>query len=375
MYEAQNIAFHDIAIAENSGWFFNIGYNAILKIDFKTGVISLEAMLPEYFWGMKEAFAGIEYYDGKLYLAPRNDFRLCIYSIQEKIFSFIEVDTEQYGEEHNYNLFNTVKAINNMIYYFPGRFHSIIKLNPSDLSLEYISYGYESIEETWEQDKSSLLVFNKIHFQQGKCLMPCWRSNIIVEFDIKNETSTVYRIEDDKCLADAVFYNENYICTFKDSDKVLKIDKHNGSKTEVATSSASDGTLILYKDGTIVLIPIFGQKINSYILSKKKNTVIYTYPDETEDNQEWLSYKNTSLCGKLIDNGIIISYSCKTGKIVLFDIVEEDYKEIDIKLSEEFKKTIKSQIGAKFAENLFVENEAYDLGKFVADLFEMEIQP
>lgn len=368
MYEAQNIAFLDIVVSENTGWFFNIGYNAILRIELDSGKILLESMLPEYYWGMMEAFVGIEYYDGKLFLAPRSDCRICIYSIQDKTFSFIELDIEKYGEEYNFNLFNTVKLINGKIYFFPGRFHSIVKLNPNDLSIEYVSYGYEKIADTWEDNKNKILIFNRIHIQQDKCIMPCWRSNIIVEFDLESETSSIYSFDESAALADSVYVNGNYICTFKNSDKVLMIDKGTGKRELLCSVCSKKGTIISKKKDTLILTPIYGTKIETYELNTKRINTIYQYPNEAEKRQEWLTYKNSSLCNKLIDERYLLFYSCKDGKIVLLTIGEDNYREIKIQLSEVVEKSIENQIGAKFVEEIHTENESFGLNNFVSDL-------
>lgn len=371
MYEAQNIAFHDIAVSGNIGFFFNIGYNAILRIDLQNGYISLESMLPEYYWGMTEAFAGIEYYDGKLFLAPRNDCRLCIYSMQHKTFSFIELDIEKYGEEHNYNLFNTVKLINSKVYFFPGRFHSIVKLDPRDLSIEYVSCGYEKIRDGWSSDKSEILIFNRIHIGRGICLMPCWRTNVIVEFDFESETSNIYSFDENAALADAVYVNGSYICTFKDSDKVLMIDKGTGKRELLCSVCSKEGTIISEKDGTLIFTPIFGSKIETYELDSKKNNTIFQYSEEMKKKQEWLTYKNSYLCNKLIDNQYLLSYSCKDEKIVLIRFGEDNHRELKLQLSEEVKKTIEDQIRADFVKELHMENESFGLKDFVSDMIAM----
>jgi hypothetical protein len=368
MRKAGNIAFHDIAIDKNRGWFFNIGYNAILRVDIESGNTELEAIFPDHNDNIEEAFAGIEYYDDKLYLAPRNDFRLCVYCLEEKTFRFLDLDTEAYGEEFNYNLFNTVKVIGEYIYFFPGRFHAIVKLDPKNLTLEYIDFGYVELSKLWSGKKDNLVIFNRIHIYDNKCVMPCWRTNTIVEFDLETKVYWHNQLNVNGELADAEYENGHYICSFKNENYILEYNLLEKKANILFYSESNKGNFILSFESKIFVIPIFGDYIEVFDRIEGKKSVVYQYSIEKNCIQEWMKYKNSGLCNKLISGDKLMISSIRTGDIVTIDLHTNIAKNDKIRLGAESEVIIKDVLRHIFSKQMLIENSTYGLNEFLNQL-------
>ncbi|MGN0429847.1 MAG: hypothetical protein ACI4E2_07290 [Acetatifactor sp.] len=367
MFNARNIAFLDIVVHGKYGWFFNVDYNAIFKINLVDNSVELEAMLPDRFFGEKEAYAGIEYYNGKLYLAPRSDRRLCVYCLNEKTFSFFNLELEKYGEENNYNLFSAVKAIGGNIYFFPGRFRTIVKMNPVEFSIEYIDYGYNEISRFWDSEKGNLLIFNRVHFYGNRCVMPCWRTNCIVEFDCAENKFRHNQIECAGELADAILDGGQYVCSFKDKNYVVRFNPDENKVVELFSTESKKGNFLFSHGKNIYVIPLYGRYIEMFIQDTQEKSIVFEYPAKIDDKQTWLKYQNCSLCNKLFEDKLIM-YSNRLGEIVTIYLDANSYKTNVISLNQEDETKILNEIKNMYLNQNVFESESYGLNDFLDNM-------
>lgn len=361
MYIAEHIAFRDIAIRDNTGWFFNLGYNAIMSVNLLSGEVNMEAFVPEDFIGRLEYFASIEIYNEKLYLAPRNDKRICIYSIETKSFEFVDLDLENYCDEHTYNLFNTVKEIDDKIYFFPGRFHAIVKLDPKDNSLEYISDWYTEIAKTWETDVSNIFIFHKIHIDNKKCTMACWRSNAILEIDLSDGNWKLRQIKGNLVLSDVIKQENSYIYATKKPTSLFTI------KGNYLLGNIADGGFFIFegKDNYCV-ITIFGNSISfiDKISLEEKKKIIFEY--ETEKEKNWISYKDSTLCNRLMTDGRLLSYITKNNEIQIINIDTFDIDRKKLYLNSNSKYEVQKYFNHLLAKEILYENENLNVSRFIS---------
>ena len=368
MYEVKNIAFKNIAINEKKGWFFNIGYNAIFQIDLVTGQLKLEAFVPEESLGVRELFGAVAYFNEKLYLAPWKDERICIYDLGKHKFDFVDLDLERYGEMNNFNLFYQAEVIDNNIYFFPGRFHAIVKLNPVDNSLEYINSWYEELSAIWNEDKSNKVIFNKIRVENaGWCTMACCRSNVILRINMLGGEFSIIESGIDGEFSDAVKFEEKYIGSFKNSGLLYEISNKGAVEIPLELESVS-GHYIHKDDSNICLIPYFEKKFDIYDLNTYKKKLSYEFPDVISDSQKWVPYSNTSLCNRKIDAHRIISYSNYSGEILIIDMSECSVSSIVPTMDAETEKIIKEHLYGLFRKTLFLERLDYGLKDFFETL-------
>ena len=369
MYEAKNIAFHDITVHEGKGWFYNIGYNAIFQIDLETGELKPEAFLPENELEPRELFAGIVYFDDKLYLAPLKSKRLCIYDLRKKEFSFIDLDNERYGPKGKW-LFFRGAAIDNNIYFFPRRFHAIVKLNPADNSLKYIDCWYRELTTKRGEDREQFATFFNVSVENdGWCVLACQKSNMILRLNVLSEEFSIIESGFDGELFDAVGAAGKYIGAFADNPSLYKISDHSTRKIPLEPGNDRDKNIFL--DGSnICTISKFGNQICIYDLNTHEKKMLYEFSDVAKDSQKWLSYvKPTTLCNVKIDEHRIVSYSTRSGEILIIDMEKCSVTSMVPVMDDETEKAIDKYLLKLFGESaLLLEQPHYGLKDFLGTL-------
>lgn len=366
MYNAEHIAFRDIAIRDNTGWFFNVGYNAIMSVNLLSGEVNLEAFASDDSIGGFESFASIEIYDEKLYLAPRNDKRICIYSIKTKTFEFVNLDLESYCDEYTYNLFNTVKEIDDKIYFFPGRFHAIVKLDPKDNSLEYISDWYSEIKKTFEPETSNLFIFHKIHIDNKKCTMACWRSNSILEIELTDGNWKLSQIKGDLVLSDIVEKGNSYIYATKKPTALFTTEGEC-----LLNDNVEGGYFIFAGKDNFCLIPIFG---NSFSFMDKKNLKEIKkvfLENETEEEQSWIKIKELALCNRLMTDGRLLSFITQNNEILITNIDTFDIDRKKLVLNDKSRLEAKKYFNQLMMKEIMYENENINVSWFASTVGSM----
>lgn len=364
IYDVNNIAFRDIAIVGNNGWFFNIGYNAIMRLDLNTGEVNVEAFLPFDKWGEFERYSSIDYFNGKLYIAPRKASNICIFSLENKEFEFLELDLEKYCDQNTNNMFNTVKAINGNIYFFPGRFHAIVKLNPKNHKVEYIDGWYKDLEQIVDID-NDIFIFNRIHENnQGNYIMPCWRLNIAITINVVTGKYEYIDIEDDGAFSDLAEINDTLLYAKKCAN--LKIKKGDLIK-EIITKEENNGWYIHSGQEMFCAIPFVSDEIlfiNACDMEVSRSIVC----DDTVKTQEWLEYKHLSICNKLINKNELFIYLNRSNQFLRVNLSSLEIEKVQLYRGRDTKQRFKENMKKLLLSDIHNENNDYSLKSFVASI-------
>lgn len=370
MYKAKNIAFHDIAVHEGKGWFFNVGYNAIFQIDLETGELKLEAFIPGVGLERTELFRAIIYFNDKLYLAPLNDKRICVYDLKKQEFDFIDLDFEKYEVKGYSALFCRGTVIDDHIYFFPGRFHAIIKLNPADNSLTYIDCWYEKLAESWGGDDRWYIFFDSVSVDNdGWCVMACRRSDAILRINVLSEKFSIVKTNYMGEFSDAVKAADKYIGAYKGNKSLYEIS---GRGThEISLEPGIDRDVVILEDGSnMCVIPKFGNQICIYDLNTYEKKMSYEFTDTASEPQKWIMYyKMITFCNKKIDAHRILLYLCNSGEILTIDMAECTVTSIAPKMDTETEKKIDNCLLELFKKRpVFTEKPQYELKDFLETL-------
>lgn len=368
MYTAKDIGFNNIALNKDKGWFHNIGYNAVFEIDLATGKLRPEAFMPEEKWGIRELFGAIAYYDDKLYLAPRNTDRLCIYDLKKQEPVFIDLDMERYGDNKKSHLISQVEVIGKHVYFFPGRFQAIVKLNPTDFSLEYIDSWHGELSANWGEDKENEEIFNRCHVRDGGwCILPCWKANVILKINVLCGEYSIIESGIDGELSDAVEMEDKYIGAFKGSKSLYEIS--NKGTIELPLELEKDEGCYLCKYGSnVCIIPWMGTRMDIYDLHTYEKKMSYKFPDTVSDSQRWIKDKNTSLCNEQIDGHRLVLYGSRSGEILFVDMAECSVRSIAPTMDDETEKSIEERVSELFVKTAFRERMDYRLNDFLETL-------
>lgn len=342
--EWSKIAFHDIAVKERDGWFCNIGYNALFHINIETGITTLVKFLPYEEAEKKELYAPIVYYKEKLYIAPRNGGYILQYDLKEEVFIKKKLDVQKYGGEDNYNLFNGTAIIDGKIYFFPGRFRAIVRIDEEDLSISYIDKWYEELAPSFFVHENGKFIFHQIHVDVDGCvLMPCWQSSKVVDMDLLSGTFNMIdcgAVSKDVAISDMVKIEGEYWFSLKDGAGIwcYKGDDrlYHVTAEQLGISYTGGCFLKVYKKW-IYIIPFSGGAIVRYNVETKKQELIYEFPEQIDQKQKWLLYKNNVCCAKMIDEKTLLIYQNYNRKIILIDMNTSLTTELDICLNENVK--------------------------------------
>lgn len=368
MYDVDNIAFHDIAVHGSQGWFCNIGYNALFQIDLRTGKTRLLEFFSDDYSGCKEIYAPIVYYNEKLYIAPRNGKHLCIYDIINKKFTLLDIDIEKYGDNQNFNLFNRVEVINDKIYFFPGRFHAIIELNPNSNKISYIDNWYDEISKDFCYDNINQMIIHNIHYDaEGNCLLPCWRNTKIIKINVctlKYEIIAV-KCEDEASLSDAVEIGEEIFFSLKNNKGIYTMDNKISVYANASSCKYSGGLFLdIYKDW-LLMIPLFGDAIVRHNLKSNENEILYKFPDKRCSKCEWVPYKNNTFCHKKITDDKMIVFSSLDGKIILIRLKTGSAEALKIQLDLNSKMKIEEHFNELITKEGIFESALFGVENFL----------
>ena len=321
--EWNRIAFHDIAVEGSDGWFCNIGYNALFHINIETGMTTLVSFLPYENNEKKELYAPIIYYKEKLYIAPRNGSYVIQYDLKEDIFIKKNLDVPKYGEEENNHLFNGTAIIDDKIYFFPGRFHAIIRICVEDFSISYSDDWYEELVPFFYVHEKGKFIFHQVHYNAcGKVLMPCWRSSKAVDMDLLSGTFNLFDCGDMSngvALSDMVEIEDEYWFSRKDGSGIWCVKSDNKilhvTAEQLGISYAGGCFLKVYKKW-LYIIPFCGGAVVRYNTESNYCEIVHEFPKQMDISQKWLLYKNNACCAKIISEKMLLIYQNYNRKII-----------------------------------------------------------
>lgn len=376
MFGIENIAFHDITVNENKAWFYNIGYDAIFELDLDTGALQLEYFLPE-FTQEQERFAYLAYYNNKLYLAPRRDTRICIYNFEDKSYTYIELDLDKYGYSNgdNINLFSKVYVFKDSIYFFPGRFHSIVKLNPEDNSLSYLDAWYDNIKKYILPDKEKFVIFNNIHINKnGCCILASWTSNFILEYDLENNNYSIKKTNLKDAFSDSLKLENTFYCMLKNSGNIYKLSENRQSM--ILCSTENDVIYSMYDfEKKICIVPRIGKNLLIFDLDSERFKVIKKFENDILKNN-WNCYTNRILCAKKLDNNTLFLFENYTKEILIINVDTQEIRSLKMTIDEASMENIKkyknimiaNNVDKLFETNVFNENKYYKADDFIKSI-------
>ena len=363
MYNWKDIAFHDIAVNKDRAWFCNIGYNALFQIDLLTGKLKLLDFFPNDSLQCMELYSPIAYLENKLYIGPRNGNSLLIYDLDRSSFVTVDLDFEKYGEKKNYNSFSRAETIRGKVYFFPGRFHAIVELDPASGSVSYIDNWYSSLEP---MDKK--MIFNNVHIgAEGNCLLPCWRSQDIVKLNVCSREYEILRPFQKPYapLSDAVEIKDNIMFSYKDERGVGDYRNKNFISLNDMDFKYTGGMFFGAYEDWLYIVPMYGNAIMRYQCTTGTSERIYTFPDSISAATRWIPYKNSTLVQKVVENTRLAIFSVFDGKLILVDMETGNIQDVEFFLNNEDKLRIQNYLYAFMSTNSILETEHFGLNDFI----------
>ena len=318
----RHVSFFDIAVSDNDGWFCDIYLNAIFHIDLKTHEIRLEKIIPVKDSRLNNQYANIVYYSEKLYISPRTARDILIYDIHSKELDRIQLDTKLIGADAN-NLFSSSFLYKNYVYFIPGRYPAIVRLNTENMQMEYITGWYKEIKPYL--DGSNRVIFNKgYQIEDNKLYLPFWQGNVIYRMDLDSLTGKVIRLNCSGIQCAAVNADkEDMFITTNDKCRIIRYNNdryHIYDNMPDEFSAGSGFSLSIPYLNYLIMFPIFGNMILKFDKRtgdiKKYMGIITDYADCVKKQFP----QNVYLCMKKISMTKVLLYCVHSGNIEIIDL-------------------------------------------------------
>lgn len=222
MAEAGDIGFHDIAIRDGRGWFFNCYYSAIFSLDLDTLQLRLEQLLPDEYFGIYK-FSNLAFYNDLLVIAPRTADKILIYDTEAHSIKTVQIKPDYIPDGAYMNLFYGLIIYGDAAYLFPGRYRTIVRLDMKTDEVTYITKWNQGLRNI----NPNSIVFQKV-IQTGtdSCYLPCFQSNQIMKFCLSDSSYEYIDLDTDsenKGFVDIVKRDdERYFISLKNIYAILE---------------------------------------------------------------------------------------------------------------------------------------------------------
>lgn len=352
------VSFYDIAFDGEYGWFCDVYTNTLCRINMDTACIAIEAMIPfdRDFGAFQYGFIAKK--DNVLILAPRTAYTILLYSIEDKSFKKIQIDSGMLEGDNENNLFSGVKTYGNNTYLIPGRFPGIIKLNMVTAEVTYLREWYTVLkQEITDYDDLRVMFARCDCRKENKLYLPCWQSNKIMIFNLETEEYSFIELSSyEKNLSSVCIVDDELWISSRDSNVIIRTNRE-GKEIEKITIEGieSRGLAFIVKCGQIIYaVPVYDNylialDISSRVCQKVCNLV----KEKVNMPQNLIFAKNNILsCVKdgeeriwmysIFDGKI---YRCDAnGKVEILNSVLETQNDVNERNNYYFKMRIKEEI-------------------------------
>lgn len=350
---------------EDKAWFYNYTYGAIFEVDVIDEKISLIWMAKDESFLKTNQYGSGVWYDNKLIFSPREANKILIFDLNTNEPTFVDFDYKYVNNNNLHNKFIDALEINGIVYFFPGRYKSIMKL---DVKTKEVSYTKDLEGIIGTQPDSDKVAFANVEVaEDGKCILPCWQMGGYVLFDTKDESIKLCRVGD-QGIADVSMSNNLLWIALKDVPLVKAISKDSHKEKEldinVSNSFGKYGCRHIFEiNKKIFVIPFSGDAMVT-IDNELTVTKTFDFPkDFTEYMKKVTGANKNTLAIKQFKDGRVLAYECKKGEILLLDGSSEP-KKISTWLTEKDLLTIKDNLRRVLGGTVVHEEKAFTLEEY-----------
>ncbi|MCR4933663.1 MAG: hypothetical protein K6A29_05645 [Lachnospiraceae bacterium] len=369
------VSFYDVALSNNVVWFIDQYHNVLEKMDLGTGEINIEAFLPIFpeMENIINQYGNIWKFDNLIVISPRNSNHILLYSLVEKTFNDIKVDSAYFGDAGTYNLINTCFAWKNYLYLIPGLYKRIIRVDVKKAKIDYIDFGYDEIKHMISDP--SRVTFSRNAVYENVAYLTFWQGPYILKFDFLSAKSELICVSDDKSGLSGITCDGKYIwVALRDKPEILKLDMNlklilrisiciDSLELEPGINHLADSSKFLYA------MPRFGNGIIKIDKNSLEIEKIFEMPTKRKEyliNFPLLS--DSAMCMKKIDDRRVLAYSTLDAKVLLLNVETAEVSCLDGYLQDEnLRYKVKSYYRRWAARNAGIcgELEDYTLSDFV----------
>lgn len=225
----------------NDIWFPNRFFNALIKMDAKSGKIRDIKKFPNYEAGETVLYTTVLYAYDKLIFVPGRSEEIVSYCVESEKFVSVSMDLNIVGEEKLY--FWCAYVNGQYVYMFPRKAKCIVKYNVLDNSIMYLeNYLNEIIRVLPENVPCFSAQFEIVN---GKVYIPFVELNAVMVFDAKDESIEIKYINIEGGCTTITYVNEYFYlaslknsCVFQWEINSGKIKRYDMFNDEIKLSSS-----------------------------------------------------------------------------------------------------------------------------------------
>ncbi len=329
----KQVGFLDIAAHENVGWFCNAYNSTLLRMNMRTGEVELEAFLPSLSVTGKLQYGSIIYVDGDLVITPYNAQEIVIYNIASKHILKIALN-QQEKQKRIGTLFISAIVYDKSVYFFPGRYPAIVKLDLQTYEITYFSEWYDEVKNYIKNEKSVVCNARPICINDY-CLFPCYQIDWLIKFSFHDGKYDICKLSDEcnhiLCLQ---YDGDDLWIAYADKPLILRYSLRTGSK-RIYDQLPIDAEIKLgftfiypYKD-KILAIPLIGDIFLVYdkITGESSKYLDFKIPLMAEAGKEGLAVTGYNfICYKVIHENEILLYSTFENQILQIDLEKQEVR-------------------------------------------------
>lgn len=218
-------------VIEGHLWFFLKTGNGLCNINLRTGEVKYIISIPgEALYG-EFLYEDIKCYGNQLILIPGNASEIAVYDMNTKEIVKISVYTDQLKYKSSYNCFgkfHSAFVTDKWVYFIPGHFPAIIKMNIETFELVYLEDWLEDIMPYYRTDR---YFFRKdiVCDDKGIIYLTSLYYNIVLSIDTKSDKMHIVRKGNvgEGCGCSCIAYQNNmFVLSAMNQRQILIFNSH-----------------------------------------------------------------------------------------------------------------------------------------------------
>jgi len=173
-------------IDENTAYASCSEFNALFKVDLKTGDCTYISLFPEEHINKRRLFVKALYVNRKIYFIPASASAIYVFCPMTNTFERIEI--EEKIDDKSYNTkakFADAFVRGNMIYILPATYPAFIKLECGKNTLEYIVENMPTCDYLFRPGTAQM---------SNKLFLPNTKDNLVLEFDMETDEIRLHHV-------------------------------------------------------------------------------------------------------------------------------------------------------------------------------------
>lgn len=356
------ISFDEMTKDNNVLWFCGTEVSGLFRIDLETGITSVECFFPDDNKYAKKLYSGIVVHEDNVFAAPCNGYCIWRYNKKEKQFYGLKLQNLEENGEYIYNALKKAGKYKDSIYFFPGRYSSIVKVDLNNYKVDYLDDW--KIKNIVEGDQNRV-VFNNIHFNsvQGLCVLPSWRGSGGLLFDLEmnmfRQMDQLFSVDE---IMDCVSIgNDSYAFTKKNSN-IFSTLGEKSAKTKVG--EVDERFYFVVAGEECLLVPQVGNRIIVVDSNTGENRSIYTA--NIDEN-----IKNSLFPAFVVEGEAVYIFSYYEQKLLIVNSNTWKVRELELRYDEETKMKLQIRKELWLSKNIYFENKEYSIANLIDELKEI----